>query len=364
MILCDLKYEREFASRIAVEPGALNRLEGFELGSSSSHAALIADADVLELHGHRVLESLKKEFAAVTVFTIPPGENGKTLETVADLQDRLSDAGVDRSGLIVGLGGGVVLDIAGFVAATYLRGIPWVALPTSLLAQVDAGIGGKTGVNTASGKNRAGAFHPPFQVVVDPEVLQTLPLIEWKNGLAEAVKHSWIADENLFAQFEQQPSSLKKGAAAAALDWLAAAITVKTSVVAEDPFEQGKRSILNAGHTIGHAVETASSHAVKHGFAVARGMVVEARASGEDVGLPEEHVLRLEQLLHELDLLPSAGDLDFDSLLPFLRHDKKNLNGRIRVAVPVRLGKMVEQEGSWTVPVQLESLRHAWESLH
>jgi 3-dehydroquinate synthase len=325
-------------------------------------AALIADANVYSLHGPEIRHSLERLFGSVSVITIPPGEGSKTRGFVADIQDRLSEVKLDRKGLIIGLGGGVALDIAGYIASTYLRGIPWVAVPTSLLAQVDAGIGGKTGVNTSKGKNLTGTFHPPLHVIIDPEILDTLPRIEWRNGLVEAVKHAWIADTDLFALFENIASSLKIGPDSIRHDWLGATIQVKTAIVAEDPFELGKRSILNAGHTIGHAIEAATDHAIRHGFAVARGLVVEARAAGEKNGLPVDHIQRLERLLEELELLPPTEGIDFDSLLPFLLRDKKNQREQVHIALPVSLGRSLAIEGSWTIGVQPDELRRAWKS--
>ncbi|MFH0883591.1 MAG: 3-dehydroquinate synthase [bacterium] len=362
MILSHLTFIRESSSRILLESGARSHLSNFVDLDFVTSATLIADTNVYSFHGSEVRDSLEHLFGSVTVITVPPGEGSKTRDTVAKIQDRLSEEKVDRRGLVVGLGGGVTLDIAGYVAATYLRGIPWIAMPTSLLAQVDAGIGGKTGVNTSKGKNLAGAFHPPLQVIIDPEVLNTLPLIEWRNGLVEAVKHAWIADADLFSLFENTASSLKSGPDSHLHDWLNAAIQVKISVVAEDPFELGKRSILNAGHTVGHAIEAATDHAIRHGFAVARGLVVESRAAGERTGLPVDHIRRLEHLLEELEVLPPTNGIDFDSLLPFLLRDKKNQRDHVRISLPASLGRSSAIDGSWTIDVQPDALRHAWES--
>ena len=362
MILDTLTFVRESQSVIRFSPGGIENLSEAIDPLMASNVVLVADADVHALYGIPVQKELERLFGSVTTFLLPSGEASKSRQSVADIQDLMNDQRIDRKGLIVGLGGGVALDVAGYVAATYLRGIDWIALPTSLLAQVDAGIGGKTAINTTKGKNLIGAFHPPRHVIIDPEVLASLPPIEWRNGLVEAIKHAWISDAELFGEFEKLAPWLNNGPSSESHEWMKAAVRVKTSVIAEDPYEQGRRAMLNAGHTVGHGIETATDHSIRHGFAVARGMVVEARAAHHATGLSVEDIQRLEGLLQELDLLPPTTGIAFESLLPFMLRDKKNQKEQIRIALPSKLGQCQEIKDAWTVAISLDELHRAWET--
>jgi 3-dehydroquinate synthase len=362
MTLAELDFTRPALSRVRLAAGLTDSLPQRLKEMGAGKVAVIADETVLGLHGVELLGPLHEAGFEGEVHEVTPGELSKSRGTVAEIQDRLLESGIDRSGVIVGFGGGVTLDIAGYVAATVLRGIRWVSVPSSLLAQVDAGIGGKTGVNAPAGKNLIGAFHPPAEVLIDPDLLQTLQAVEWRNGLAEVVKHAWIADAELFDKLRRQRADLSTGPGPDTERWLTRAVEVKTAIVADDPFERGRRAVLNAGHTVGHAIEAASGHRIKHGFAVAAGLLAEAHAALELTGLSEADRTHLGKLLAELELLPETADLAFDDLLPFLKTDKKNVGGEVHLALPERLGVMAQQEGRWTHPVPLELLREAWES--
>ncbi|MBI5502327.1 MAG: 3-dehydroquinate synthase [Deltaproteobacteria bacterium] len=322
-------------------------------------AAVIADRRVLRLHGGAVLRRLARCTGVVRVFSFPPGERSKTRETKAVLEDGLLRARLGRDTCVVALGGGVALDLAGFVAATYLRGVPSLYLPTTLLAQIDAAVGGKTGVDVPAGKNLVGAFHFPAAVLIDPRFLRTLPPVEWRCGLAELVKHAVLGDAGLFAGLERAAARMREPHAPGP-GLLEAALRVKLGVVRRDPYERGVRAVLNFGHTVGHAIEAASGHRVPHGLAVAAGMVVEADVAAARGVFPAAERDRLVGLLVRLRL-PTAHRGPFSRLVPYLSVDKKNRAGAIHVALPRALGTAVRARGGWTVPVSLAELRRAWD---
>jgi len=344
-------------SRLRVGRGAMDLLG--EVGGDGV-VALVGDDNVMSLYGERAAGLLEQGGARVITADFPAGEASKTRLTKEALEDRLLAHGLDRGGKVVALGGGVSTDLAGYVAATYMRAVPWVAVPTSLLAMVDASVGGKTGVNTPFGKNLVGAFHQPAEVLMDPDLLGTLPRAERRTGLAELLKHGVVADRELFEQLEHDQEWLARGGAVRT-ELLVRAVQVKARIVQQDELEAGQRAVLNFGHTVGHAVEAASEHAVAHGAAVALGMKVEARAAVELCGLPREELTRLEWMLSRLGLLQGAPALTFEQLEPHLMQDKKNRGGSLRAALPARLGQMAGQDDGCTVAVPVELLRRLWQ---
>jgi 3-dehydroquinate synthase len=290
--------------------------------------------------------------------SVPAGEASKTREQWIRLSDQMLGLGLDRRTAVVALGGGVVGDLAGFVAATFLRGIPYVQVPTTLLAMLDAAVGGKVGVDTPLGKNLIGAFHPPTMVVADPLTLLSLPDRIYRAGLAEAVKHGLIADPEYFVWMETNARQLMARDLGALTRLVHRSIEIKAAVVAEDERESGRRAILNAGHTIAHGLETESEYRLPHGEAVALGLVAECRIA-ERMGLAPaglaERVLGLERTLGLPIRNPGTG---MARVLDAMRHDKKNRNGEVRLALPTGLGQMHSVAGQWTVPVTEELL--AW----
>ena len=283
-----------------------------------------------------------------TPFTFAPGEGSKTRETWARLTDEMFAAGYGRDSGIVALGGGVTGDLAGFVAATYARGIPFVQVPTSLLAMLDASIGGKTGVDTPHGKNLVGAFHPPAAVIADLLTLSTLGDREYHCGLAEAVKHGLIADAEHFKWIEQHVDALNARALDALDTLVRRSVAIKADVVASDEKESGRRAVLNAGHTVAHAIERQTNYAVPHGEAVAMGLVAECRV-GEERGVTEPGTAdRVSDLLSRLHL-PVAPIAPITSLTPFMQHDKKTVQGVVRLALPAAVGKAHRNGEEWTV---------------
>ena len=325
---------------------------------------VIADQRVAELYGAALLGALERGgLPAAQLFTFPAGEWNKSREEWARLTDQLLAARLGRDAAIVALGGGVAGDLAGFVAATYLRGIPYVQVPTTLLAMIDSSIGGKTGVDVPGGKNLVGAFHQPRFVLADIDLLASLPRTQLASGMAEAIKHGAIADERYYASLADAASVLARD-----LDQLEGVVTgsiaIKAAVVAADEKEAGQRQILNFGHTVGHAVESLSGFELLHGEAVAIGMAVEARIA-EAAGLATGGLARaLVQMLERYalpTLLPDS--LSSDALLDVMRSDKKVRAGRVRLAVPGAIGRMARgDDGAWTVEVEERVMRQALDS--
>ncbi len=283
--------------------------------------------------------------------TFAPGEGSKTRRTWATLTDQMLELGYGRDSAIVALGGGVTGDLAGFVAATYQRGIPFVQVPTTLLAMLDASIGGKTGVDTSLGKNLVGAFHPPQAVVSDLLTLTTLPDREFRGGLAEAVKHGLIADAAHFAWIEDHAARIMARELDALEMLVRRSVAIKAEVVGSDERESGRRAVLNAGHTVAHGIEQASGYTVTHGEAVAAGLVAECRL-GERLGVTEPGTAdRVTQLLGRLHLLSAPPALPAPSVLSAMRRDKKASGGAIRFAFPARIGVADRDGVAWTRPV-------------
>lgn len=302
--------------------------------------AVISDGNVAPTHGHAVMEECREAGLDASLFTFPAGEASKTRKSWSILTDELLDAGYGRDACVIAVGGGVTTDLAGFVAATFLRGIPVVQVPTSYLAMIDASVGGKTGVDVHAGKNLVGAFHAPSLVVADPEVLATLPIEERAQGLVEAFKHGAILDADYFASLEESVADLMAADAEAAEPAVLRSVELKAAVVTEDEFEGGYRQILNFGHTLGHALEAASKYALGHGSAVAIGMLMETRL-GESLGVTEPGTyerlrVALEGLLGPLEEVP----IEPEAAVQFLRTDKKARDGTPRVVLLRKLGEV------------------------
>ncbi len=288
---------------------------------------------------------------ALPRLVLPAGEPHKTLDTVRLIYDACLTHGLDRAGLLVAVGGGVIGDMVGFAAATYLRGVRWANVPTTLLAMVDASLGGKTGVDLPQGKNLVGAFHPPALVISDPLTLATLPPRETAAGLAEVIKHGLIGDAELF-------TALETGPAFGNLEQLERAIRVKIRVVEADPFERGQRAALNLGHTIGHGVEAASEFAFLHGEAVAIGLSAEAHLA-ERLGLAEAGLAdRLDRVLSRVGLPTRCPGLAPERIRALMSADKKKAGGRLKFALPRRLGEV-----TWGIDVDEAALREALTAL-
>lgn len=314
---------------------------------------IIADETVHQLHGAAFRAGFPSDHTLV--LTVPPGESEKTREQWARLTDAMLHWGAGRDTTVIAVGGGVVCDLAGFVAATFMRGVPVVQVPTTLLAMVDASVGGKTGVDTAAGKNLVGAFHNPSAVLVDPDVLTTLPGDVFRSGLAEMIKHGVLADaayfEALFGVLEILAG--RNGAHADALPTLIAdSIAIKAAVVVDDERESGRRETLNFGHTIAHALEQQAHYDMLHGDAVAIGMVVEAEIAVRMKLAPAHTISRIREALVRAQLpytLPEG--VNIPHLLATTHGDKKARHGAARYALPTGIGKMGQHNTRWSFAV-------------
>ncbi|MBI5526400.1 MAG: 3-dehydroquinate synthase [Deltaproteobacteria bacterium] len=341
---------------IRLGPGALRDLPKV-WDRRWSRAAIVGDRTVIRLFGARVRREVAALAGEPLLLGFAPGEKHKTRRTKAMLEDRLLAARFPRDGVIIALGGGISLDVAGFVAATYMRGVDTAYVPTTLLAMVDAAIGGKTGVNASEGKNLVGAFHMPRAVLSDTDFLATLPPDEWKNGLAEVVKHAVVADRSFFlwlgrnADAISTPSAIDPHA-------IRRSAEIKTAIVSRDEREKGRRAVLNFGHTVGHAIERASGYSISHGRAVAAGMLVETEIATGLCGFPRADSDRLAALLCRLGFGPSRK-LRVADLLAAMRIDKKGRRGEIRMSLPRRIGAMARSRAEWTVAVDERIVRRA-----
>ena len=311
--------------------------------SKAAKVAVVTDEHVGPLHLAALADSLESHGFAVTAVTLPCGEKHKSLASVGRIYDALLAARWERSAPVVGLGGGIVGDTAAFAAATVLRGVPYVAVPTSLLAMVDASVGGKTGVNHAAGKNLIGAFWSPKAVLIDPAVLSTLPDEELRAGLAECVKHDVIRDAGHFAAMERDAGRALSRDVEYLTKLVAHNVAIKAAVVRADPFERGERAHLNYGHTFGHAIEAATGHAVGHGDAVSLGMVAAGRAAVSLGMFDSGEQSRVEALLEQVGL-PTGGlrrhGASADQIVAAMAGDKKVEGGRVRFVLAEAIGRV------------------------
>ena len=336
---------------IYIGAGLFARLEEFAAAHlAGCRLAVIADAQVARVHPPP---------AGLADFRFPTGEEHKTRETWTRITDDLLQAGFGRDSGLIAVGGGVAGDLVGFVAATYLRGVPLIQVPTTLLAMVDASVGGKTGVDTPAGKNLVGAFHPPRAVVMDPLLLQTLPPVHFRNGLGEAIKHAAL-DGPEHVEWLGRHAELILGRDPVAIDELLRRnLAVKAKIVEEDETEQGRRALLNLGHTVAHALELLSGYTLLHGDAVATGLLLEARL-GEQLGFTEPGTAQqLAKLIGRFGL-PDSGrpGVPVERLLSAMKTDKKNRDGRIRLALLERIGAPRGNDtDGWTTAVSEADLR-------
>jgi len=314
--------------------GELLREAGLEGG-----LRLIADEAVYRLYGPDLEERLRSVGFSVASFQVPSGEPSKSLDMASRLYDWLIESRTERKDLVLALGGGVVGDLAGFVAATYMRGVRLVQLPTTLLAQVDSSVGGKVAVDHPRGKNLIGAFHPPSLVIADPTVLASLPGRELRAAMAEVVKMGVILDADLFARLEEEAEALLRLEVEPLEAVIARGIELKARVVQEDEKESGPRAILNYGHTLGHAVEAVSGYLLyRHGESVAIGMVGAAMIAAE-MGMVDRVVVdRQAVLLKRFGLPTSCSGMPVDRLLEAMGRDKKASRGRLTWVLPERIG--------------------------
>ncbi|MCK9364668.1 MAG: 3-dehydroquinate synthase [Syntrophales bacterium] len=362
-----LKKSRDDSYQINIGEGILD-WAGMTLGKSgtASHCVVVTDSTIDALHGERVQKALEKAGLRIERIVLPPGEETKTMASVLEVAERLISLGADRQTLLVALGGGVIGDLTGFVASLYMRGIPFVQMPTTLLAQVDSSIGGKTGVDAVSGKNILGTFYQPQGVFIDTEFLKTLPDAIFRSGFAEVIKYGAIENPSLLKDIEKAAGKNGLRDSSFLTSIVIEACRIKKSIVELDEREGGLRRILNFGHTIGHAVEATSGYKLSHGEAVAIGMAAAARLSEKLHGLPAGDGERIKSVLRAVGfqyMIPAG--IDIDAILARLSMDKKaELNvheggGKIINFVMIRrLGKPFIQGG-----IREEILRETLEEL-
>ena len=328
-------YDIHVGSGILGETGQMLQ----ELGLSNK-AVVVSNPTVWGLYGARLQASLIAAGLTVVILEVPDGEQYKTLESAGKLYGQLAESGAERSTAILASGGGVIGDLAGFVAATYMRGIPLVQLPTTLLAQCDSSIGGKTAVDHGNLKNEIGAFYQPKITIADISVLRTLPRAELTGGLAEVIKYGVIRDEPFFTYLETHLDQIKALDEKALETIVARSAVIKAEIVACDERDMGLRNILNFGHTVGHAVESVSNFQVAHGQAVSIGMVAAAKIAVKLDIMPSEHAVRLIKILAKTGLLTTLPPLEVKDIISKMRFDKKVMHGKIRLVLPRSIGQV------------------------
>lgn len=316
---------------------------------------LVTTEDVWQLHGATV----RAHFADRELETLffPGGEPNKRLAALEQLAEQMSEHGADRKSLVIGFGGGIVTDVSGFLAAVFMRGVPVLQIPTTLLAQVDAATGGKTGVNLRSGKNLMGSFHQPIAVLIDPDVLSTLPEREYRAGLFEVIKCGIIRDRALFDLFSTHPVEILSLQPDLVERLIAGAVRIKAEVVSADEREGDLRRILNFGHTIGHALEAETDYSrFLHGEAVAWGMIAATELAAILGLLARQEACRIQEVIFRFGPLPSANGLNTDNLLGRLSKDKKTLGGVVHFVLPTTIGQVKVVSG-----VEIGAIRSAIE---
>ena len=329
-------HDAHVGANILDELGKVARAAGLKPGS----CAVITDATVEKLYAARVEETLRKSGFEPVVISVPPGEQSKSLATLELLYDRMTAAGLDRNSAVFAVGGGVVGDLAGFAAATFLRGVPLVQVPTTVVAQVDSALGGKTAINHRHAKNLIGAFYQPRLIVADVTTLATLPDREFREGLAEVIKYGAIMDAPMIADLERDLDAILARHHALLEQVVARSLMHKAAVVSADEHESGLRKTLNFGHTVGHAIETSAGYgSYFHGEAVAIGMVAAARLSSKYAGFSADEASRLQRLIERAGL-PTAMPPGWhsDDFLRALALDKKRVAGAVEFVLLDRVG--------------------------
>ena len=327
----------------------------------ASRCAIVTDTNVSRhLHPARLYSALEQKNLDSRVFTFEAGEQNKTVATWDKISNDIAAAGYGRDSAILAIGGGVVGDLAGFVAATFDRGIPYIQIPTTVLAQADSSVGGKVAVDTPEGKNRRGAFYQPKIVFIDIDTLATLPDEEYANGLAETVKHAVIEDRDYFYYLNDSLNMINSRNPEIFLELAKANCSIKANVVQQDPNEKGKRRILNYGHTAGHAIEKLSNYQIPHGHAVSIGMMVVGRISRNLGYMPAEELAMQERFLRNLGLPTTIPNgMTADKIIAATLGDKKAAKGKARYSLPKQIGTMLSFEGQYATEVPEEIVKAA-----
>lgn len=317
---------------VLVDRGALAQWRE-HLPSGCGQVFVVTEENIWRMHGARF------EHAPAKVYFLPGGEETKRLATLEAAADWMLSCGADRTSVVVAFGGGIVNDMAGFLAAVFMRGIPVIQAPTTLLAQVDASVGGKTGVNLAGGKNLIGSFHQPLAVLIDPSLLETLPEREYKAGLFEVIKAGVIASPELFDTLAQCRDAIFKRSAALIDSIIAESVRIKAEIVSADERESGLRRLLNFGHTIGHAIEAETGYTrFLHGETVALGMKGAVALAYSSGNLNASDADAITRLIHDYGPIPAADGVSAVNIFQRLRSDKKTVHGRLHFVLPTRIG--------------------------
>jgi len=333
--LGDRSYDILIGAGLLEQAGRLLKDYGF-----NDRLIIITNPVVQELYGNTLRERLSADGFRVTMLTVADGEEQKSLDVAGRLYTQLGDCHAERTTPILALGGGVIGDLAGFVAATYMRGVPLVQIPTTLLAQVDSSIGGKVAMNHGKLKNEIGAFYQPGLVISDTATLKTLPVNEFASGMAEVIKSAVIKDSDFFTFIENNLGKIKALDDTALEEIVFRSASIKANVVIQDELDTGLRNILNFGHTAGHAIETVSDFGVEHGHAVAIGMMVAAKIA-EKLGYFENgDLIRLKTILEGANLPLKMPELDTGKIIRAMKHDKKIAGGKVRFVLPKAIGEV------------------------
>jgi len=327
-------YEVRVGAGLLARTGLWLKEKGF-----SGKATIITDTTVKGLYGGALNQGLTNAGFNVTTLEVPAGEEYKSLETAGRLYHELTSSYAERATPVLALGGGVIGDLAGFVAATYMRGVPLIQIPTTLLAQVDSSIGGKTAVDNGQLKNTIGAFYQPRLVIADIDTLKTLPEAELVNGMAEVIKSAAIRNRHFFHFLDLNLGNARLLNAAVLEEIVLETARIKAEIVEKDERDLGLRSILNYGHTIGHALETVSNFQIKHGQAVAIGMVAAARISHKMGTLDEREVIRLTDVIKKAGLPTEMPDLSMEEIIAAMKHDKKVVQNKVRFVLLKSIGE-------------------------
>lgn len=335
-----------FPPKIIIEPGSLKRIP--QIIKNSGDSFIIVTDSNLKQTSSKILESIRKEGLKCHMLILPPGEKTKSLSFVEKISKSLIKLGAKRDSCLIGVGGGVIGDLSGFIASIYMRGINFVSVPTTLLAMADSCVGGKTGIDLEEGKNLLGTFYNPKVVIIDPDLLKSLPDRDFRAGISEIVKHAVLASKPFFNLLEKQKTKILKRDRKIIKKILSESIKIKLSIVKADEKESIKkkksaksRMLLNYGHTVGHAIEKLSGFKLPHGEAVAIGMVAENRVAVGKKIFSEIEAKRVESLLKSFSLpvkIPSS--IDKNSIKKTMESDKKNLDGRLLFALPQKIGQV------------------------
>lgn len=352
--------EKSIASDILIEKGLLSRIPDILLSKNlSQQYILLTDKRVEELYGKSLKKMIIRKGLRCHLIAVPPGERSKTRGVKERVENVMFEGRHGRDTVLLALGGGVVGDLGGFVASTYLRGIPFIQIPTTLLSMVDSSIGGKTAINHSLGKNLIGSFHQPLAIFIDVTTLTTLPERDFRSGMAEVIKCGVILEESLFSYLEKNKESLKKRNFAVIEKVVERCIRLKGKIVKKDEKEEGLRKILNCGHTIGHSVEHLSSYRILHGEAVSIGIMVESYMSHLLGYLDPSPLERIKNLLQSFDLpIRIPKYLDAKQILNVAGRDKKSRSGQIKYVLPGQIGTPVDSE-EIAIPAERKVALHA-----